>query len=708
MNKRSFNQNKLKIKLLALFVSLVIVVEAGAAAGNSLAAENNIKVDKKITSFDEKEGTCNIEMSVKGELRESEKAADIVLCIDTSGSMSKGKDTIGYKTKLIKVKKAVDDFTKVLTGGTDKLSEGIRIGMCQFYNNDDFLVPKATLRDDYVKVGDNYYQAGNLLKGSSKDGIKVCDFTNKPSDIKNSLSSLSDKLMTGTNMQAGIEYAGEMLKNSKNKKYIILFTDGYPTISNNHAFAKSTGNVYTKDSKGKYTLKEENVEDLAYRIGSPLMEWERASNITNDSREWINNIHFIETQNTYNSLLVGSKDKSAKYSDDELKFYVIADTSDLSKEDKNISAGKHSIPYDINSEYGRAINLLQSINNTGGVKELSNINQVSAAFKEIAGSIDNDASKAMLRDGRIEDEIPDEFILPTEAEIKAQLDSELKKGTIKDIKVDSASRKITFILGTVKQSEVKFIYSLKAANEYFYSPSVPTNTKAELYYKDAAIDSAEERKIDFPVPKLTISPKICSLNIEKRIFDPSGNTQIEPDYNDEEIEYETFSGKLYETYPILLKGDKEKYNFKVDSENLDSEENMMSMDFIMKNNETDLDNINKFIKDSESYEGFSSEEKRKWDLWSKMGYITVGTYKVSEVVPMNYKLNRIRVRTTKIDNSVIDDVYEGNELQNAKIYIDSSIKNIKIVVEDKKINNNYWFDKAEKDNKFKFAGVRQK
>lgn len=698
MKKRDFNKNKLKIKLLALFVSLLFVVGAGKFIGDSLAAENNIEVDKKITSFDETKGICNIELSVKGELMESEKKADIVLCIDSSGSMN---NIFESQSKLMKVKSAVEDFSKMFSNGTDKLSDGIRIGVCQFYNGDNFLIPKGTLRDDYVKVSDKYYQAGDLLRGSSADGKKVCDFTDKPSDIKNALSRLNNELMTSTNMQAGIECAGEMLKNSTNKKYIILFTDGYPTISNNHAFAKSTGNVYVRDGKGNYTLKAENVEDLGYKTA--LGNWKRLSKVTLDSKTWLNDRHFIETQKAYNSLLVGSKDEPAKYKNDELKFYVIADTSGLDRGYKNLKAGYDSRAYDINSEYGKAINLLQSINNTGGMKELTDINQISNAFKEIAANIDKDASKAMLRDGRIEDFIPNEFIMPTEAEIKAELDSELKSGVIKDIKIDNDSRKITFILGTVRQTEVKFRYSLKVKNQYFYGPNVSTNTKAELYYKEPAIDSTIEKKKDFPVPKVTINPKLCSLDIEKRIFNPSGNTQIKPDYNDDNLECSKFAGELYETFSILLKGTKGNYNFKVDAESPGSTENMKSMDFIMKDDETDLDAINNFINNSNNYLGFSEDAKIKWKEWKSLGYVTAGSYAVSEVVPMNYSLNRIRVISTRVDNSVIEDVYDGDKLQNAKIDVNSSIKHIKIIVENRKVNSNYWFDKSVKDNEFKFS-----
>ena len=110
MKKRDFNKNKLKIKLLALFVSLLFVVGAGKFIGDSLAAENNIEVDKKITSFDETKGICNIELSVKGELMESEKKADIVLCIDSSGSMN---NIFESQSKLMKVKSAVEDFSKM-------------------------------------------------------------------------------------------------------------------------------------------------------------------------------------------------------------------------------------------------------------------------------------------------------------------------------------------------------------------------------------------------------------------------------------------------------------------------------------------------------------------------------------------------------------------------------------------------------------------
>ena len=145
MKKIDFNRNKLKIKLLALFVLLVFVVGAGDFAGYSLAEEKGIEFDKKITSFDEEKGICNIEMSVKGPLMDSEKGADIVLCIDSSGSMN---NILDRETKLTKVKNAINNFTNVFSNGTDKLSDGIKIGICQFYNSDIFIV----LEIDIIKL----------------------------------------------------------------------------------------------------------------------------------------------------------------------------------------------------------------------------------------------------------------------------------------------------------------------------------------------------------------------------------------------------------------------------------------------------------------------------------------------------------------------------------------------------------------------------
>lgn len=695
MNIRSFNRNKLKIKLLALFVSLIFVLGAGEFVGDSLATENSIEVNKKVVSFDEAKGICNIEMSVKGQLMDSEKAADIVLCIDTSGSMNEWKTLIDPTTKLDNVKSAAKEFCKTLTdSSTGNLFNGVRVGICEFYNSDNFLITKASERADYVKVEDEYYKAGDLLKGSSADGKNICNLTNDLSAINTAINNLNTNSLTSTNMQAGIECAGNMFGDSKNKKYIVLFTDGYPTISNGHGFGKSIGDVYTKDSSGEYILKESKVEDLAY---ANIFVWNGLSS------SWLNDRHFTEAKKAYDSLLTGSAEKPAKYKDEELKFYAVADTSGLDKEDENIKVG-HTLPYDMNSEYGKAIRLLQSINNTGGVKELSNIDQVSKVFNEIAGSINDDSGKAMIRDGRIEDVIPEEFILPTEAEIKAQLDSELKKGTIKDIKIDNGSRKITFILGTVQQTEVKFVYGLKVNNEYFYGANVPTNKEAKLYYKEPDLNITEEKTKDFPVPQVTINPKVCSIDVEKKIVNSSGN-QINPDYRNNELDIEENSGQLDETYPILLSGDKGKFNFKVYPEEVGSETNLQSVNFIMKDDETNLAAINTFLN---NYTGFNEEEKKQWDSWSKLGYLTVGTYKVSEVVPMNYNLNRIIVTTTKIDDSVIEDVYEGDNLQNAKIEFNSSIKHIKIVVENRKVNKDYWFDKSECDNVFRFSGLKEK
>ena len=123
----------------------------------------------------------------------------------------------------------------------------------------------------------------------------------------------------------------------------------------------------------------------------------------------------------------------------------------------------------------------------------------------------------------------------------------------------------------------------------------------------------------------------------------------------------------------------------------------------MKDDETDLASINSFINNSKNYAGFSEELKNKWSEWKSLGYVTAGSYGVSEVVPMNYSLNRVRVITTKTDDSSVENIYDGDKLQSAKIDVNGSVKSIRIIVENRKVNSNYWFDKSVKDNEFKFS-----
>lgn len=708
MKKNIFKMNKLKIKLLALLVPVLLVLQTGFSTNNSLAAENEINIDKRVVSYNEVDNSYNIELSVKGEKQIKENVVDIVLCIDTSSSMNAKKGTPPNEfTRLDKVKEAVKkfcaDFVDTKTG---LFYNGVRIGICDFNHKLD--LNNVQERNDYLKINDNYYKAGNIKGGSSNDAQVVCNFTNNLDSINSAVDNLVAASTSGTNIQAGIECAGNMFEENATKKYIILFTDGEPTVSNNHWLGEGHKSVYKK--KGNKYVYDKDVEGLAYLSSSG---WQP------DVKNWISDVHFTEAQRQYNTLLASIPatfpEIAPKYTDDELKFYVVADITDLNKRAEG-NNGDIDEPYDYDSSYGKAFRLLNSINNTGGMKEIIDDNTIPTVFDEIARIIENESGIYILLDGVIKDKVPKEFMLPTVEELTLQLNDEITSGIIKNISVNSNTREITFELGDVDDVEIKFSYKLKPSNEYFYGYDVPTNTEAKIFYDDP--DSTPKEQT-FPVPKVIIEPKVCNLEIEKKIFDSTGNIELKPDYMNGTNVQLPYSGELIESYPILLKGDNGSYNFNIDFDfkslpnDVDLENKIIKMSFIMKDENTDLNSINSFMQQLMNYPEFRESTEAKWQNWrewSNLGYMNVGTYKVSELVPMNYNLNRIRVSVTNINGEVTNYIYENSEdihksgnLEEAKVDIRSGVKKVKIVVENKKVNSNYWFDKAVRNNEFQLT-----
>lgn len=690
MKKNIFKLNKLKIKLLALFVSVIFIL--GAATDVSLADSTTINVDKKVISYDEAANKYKIELSVTGTPVEKENLGDIVLCIDTSGSMNEEIGEGADKhTRLDKVKEAVLNFCNTLKDETTgNFIKGVRVGICEFnhINDSDATI---TMRNDYIKVDNNYYRAGNAPKGSSKDAKIICNFTNDISTIRNSINNLNNKTGAGTNTEAGIECAGSMFENNDVKKFVVLYTDGLPTISNNHGYGKSYVDTYLK-SRRNYILSQSGVEALAYYRYNA---WQRYF------EGHYNDIHFSGAQTAYNKLLGGINQVGGiaaggiakpaqlvtpKYTSGELKFYTIADTTDISKIDDTLTT--HTLPYDKYSEYGMLYRFLNTLNNTGGFKDVNDSN-VSKVYNEIGNSIKSQIISNIAQDAVIKDVIPAEFELPSTEEITKQFSSQLQNGAIESININSSTREITFKIGNIGGDGLKLVYELKTSNDYFYGVDVPTNKSAVLNYTDPA--NNEKASKEFPVPKVDIAAKLGNIKIEKKSVDSNGQwiNAEDPD----------------EMYHVLLQGNDNKtnntkcsYNFKLESEpTANVEEKLQSMDFIMKDADTDINTaegfINNFLNSSNA-----SAQPEKYEAclrWSKLGWVGVGTYSISEVVPINYVLHSIEVYYSSDGNNYVLNTEDSN---NHLLTIDPEHKYVKVIINNEKVNNNYWWAKDNEPN----------
>lgn len=646
MNRKKKKITNQKIKLLALFVSVILLLGVSVSSsradtikgkGKQVLAQapvsSDVVVNKTASKYDAVNDKVDITLTVDGKVHEKEPIkADIVLCVDTSGSMNKTKDKNG-KTRLDYTKEGIKKFCskfKEINGSSTGDAARVKVALCEFNGGGN-----TGSMDDARDCGKRTSRTGNWFIGYTYNGPT---FTGNMDDITlggdkpSFMSVLSTATSAGTNTEAGIKMAGKILSQGRAdaKKYIILFTDGLPTVS--------IGNKYSKYSDKHFIAAQEAYNELLGGIDS------------------------------VGGIVKGSKTERTKvtkheYTQDQLKFYTIAATNGLE------SNKSYDEPTMMNK-------FLSTLNNTGGYKNVNNDEQIQATFGAIAQDISQEITNIIAKNPVIRDEIPEQFAMPTDAEIN-QL-KEKYKNSVKNIRIEG--RGIVFELKDIKQSgnegqpALEVDYSLKPANNYFYGENIPTNVKAVLNYKDPENNS--DRHEDFPVPNVTITPNIGKITVDKRIVDSNGNW-IDSNEN--------------ETFPILLKGIDSNlkntqcaYNFNMTAEpSANSTSKAKTMEFIMKDYDTDINAAeSKITKESAS--------KPEWG--AKLGWVGVGTYDVSEIVPMNYALYGIEV--------YYDGVRDGNSETNKKIIVDEKHKNITIIVKDQKVNDRYWYDKDHEDNQY--------
>ncbi|WP_339318730.1 MucBP domain-containing protein [Paenibacillus sp. FSL R10-2734] len=181
------------------------------------------------------QGEWEVTLTVEG--KNIQSTTDVVLVIDKSGSMAyNGPGTTGGKSygkspdnsKMTKAKAAANQFV------------------------DSLLQPNSTTRVAVISFSDVANKISDFTDVNNKDALNTAINNISPNG--------------GTNIQAGIHQASELLKNSSaNNKFIVLLSDGQPTYSFK---AKHAGN-YTFPSGSTFT---KSLKDFDYstrgRIGS--------------------------------------------------------------------------------------------------------------------------------------------------------------------------------------------------------------------------------------------------------------------------------------------------------------------------------------------------------------------------------------------------------------------------------------------------------
>ena len=118
--------------------------------------------------------------------------------------------------------------------------------------------------------------------------------------------------------------------------------------------------------------------------------------------------------------------------------------------------------------------------------------------------------------------------------------------------------------------------------------------------------------------------------------------------------------------------------------------NIRPASLIIEKNVVNIENDNKkFTITTTGYDNSKYVIEAIEGIEYKLDNLKYQEYEITEIVPMNYVLNSIT-----IENKVLND---------GKINLDGTNNNLKIILQNEKVNENYFYDESNIENKFNFA-----
>lgn len=634
-------KNILKKRLRSALLAVILLFTMGFTGYNSKAnaststfvnintpSNQTITIDKTAESIGN--DLYKIKFDINGTVPQNEKVkADIIMVVDESTSM---------KDKIKNVRDAAENFVNTIYNSTNPLNADIRMAISTF--------------------GKREY---------NDDGM---DFTGDKSNIMKSVAGLKARNPyggEGTNTEAGIGEIKRLLQVSKKtnptaKRYVLFFTDGLPTFYYNDLYVSGAGNRsydrYFKEAQKKYN----EIKGSITTIGG-------IGYFTCSYRYW-DYEYYDDDSGRYGPYLY---DDRYTYADGQGKL-TIAKGTDNYPEAKMYSVGLftgNSSQTDENmaKQFLSTIQSVESTQSAWADKYYTNDkDKIVSMFTSIAEEVKTDINETIIKDGKIYDILPSTFTLPentADRDIKVKVNGtevNPSAGFFKVVKDNPET--IEFDLSKITQSpqnnrvHIEISYNVTVSDPYFSGKDVETNVSATLTGKDP-LKPNENITGTFPVPHVTINPKVGSVTIDKAVNGTS-----------------TFDT----TFPISVEklGSSAKYNVDL------SAGDIKTMNAYLRGND-------RVVYDTGWY-----ETGDKADL-SKYGYLTAGTYKISEIIPMDYSGSPvIKVSYTKnTDWSKID--------PSNTFTIDKNHPHVYIHVENTVNNNSYWRDRSDKTNTFTYT-----
>lgn len=577
---------------------------------------NELYLDK--TAEPQDDGSYLIKLKTSGKVQTitTLNKADIVLVMDKSGSMS---------DKIADIKDSVQQFTK------------------------DVLSINTTENPDMVRVAIvTYAQSANNLLGGFVSQYTTCKIEGSCSNRNENTNSVEYKIEAitangGTNTEAGIKKAGELLTNaaqesgrSDAKQYVVFFTDGLPTY--NDRYSGSDGSTYYGRN---FRAAQESYYDY---FKGPLLQ-EGSNTIS------VGGIGKVESQWVWTGLFQGEwRDNPddlppvPNYTPTQTplnaKFYSIGLFTDSNKDEDAMAIAFLKTIQNVINEKDYAENYY-----TNDIETAQNI------YTNIENEIVSEIKGDLLTNVIITDIVPSYLDILGDITVVGATPTE----TGNQFDEQTGKKTLTWKFANLAEGGVEISFSVKPNDPYLGGTNIPTNDSATI--KATEINKSEGEL--YPVPKVDITPVQGGIKIDKQVVKNDGT----PFTASEKFSINVTSMKDNQI--------QEQLGFDVAGNNVDQ-----TVSFYLKGETTNI--------------SFNNDTTKN--------YLTAGIYTVEEIVPANYQQSDINIQ-------YCDQSYSACHLVESydTFMLDKDHRYILITITNKLVNESYWYNQVHAPNRFTYT-----
>ena len=397
------------------------------------------------------------------------------------------------------------------------------------------------------------------------------------------------------------------------------------------------------------TLKEARTDAKKYVVfftdGLPTQSY-YDNNTINGNGTRVDSKYMEDAQKEYNKYFTSWNKTSSSVIYPDTKFYSVGVFTNASDNEKK-----------------QAVDFLKTIQNVidpnkfGEKYYTQNLDVVNSIFTDISNEIAADINNTVATNVTINDIVTDYFNIINDSWKVTDL-----KGNVINIQPEVTGNNITFKIGNISVSQgeskggVIVTFNAKVKDAYFGGKNIDTNVSANITYNDG-------QKQEFNIPNVDIPFKKGTIKIKKEIVEKGllgGWNKVSDDKISEDDKF-SISVVGNEKYTVNLMGNSEK-----------------TLNFYLKGKNTDIST----------------------NTDTNLNYLTVGQYKIEELLPMNYEQVDVYIETggkiVKLEN------WENYNKQTKTFTIDKDNNNITIIVRNTLVNKGYWFDKADVENQFRY------